>query len=101
MLEENGQVVGEFVRSEARKNLGKIEQPKWGEAYRSLVAGLLSYEVEKIQNGVEVRVGPRGGYNKWHGFYIELGTSRQPPHPFLRPAVFNNLKKIKQLWVAK
>lgn len=98
-LADNGQIVGEFVRADARKRLAGIADPAWGQAYRSYVAGLVSYEVEAGANEVRVTVGVRGGYTPYHGFFIEVGTSRQPPHPWLRPAVFNNLSKIRSLFV--
>lgn len=99
-LSTNGQIVGEFVRADARKRLGGISSPDWGQAYRSFVAGLVSYEIETSSKEVKVTVGVRGGYTAWHGYYIEVGTSRQPPHPWLRPAVFNNLGQIKGLFLS-
>ena len=96
-LEERSQVVGEFVRSDARERLGKIDDPDWGEAYRNFVSGLLTFTIESNSREVKTTVGVKGGYTEWHGFYIEMGTSRQPPHPFLRPAVFSNLKQIASI----
>lgn len=96
-LKENSQLVGEFVRSDARNRLAKIDKPAWGEAYRNFVSGLLTYEVTSDARSVTTTVGVKGGYTEWHGFYIEMGTSRRPPAPFLRPAVFNNGKHIVSL----
>lgn len=93
-LEDNGQAVGEFVRSDARKRLTGIKDPTWGAAYRAFVAGLVSYEIESSSREVTITVGVRGGYNSFHGFYIEVGTMRRPAHPWLRPAVFENGRQI-------
>jgi hypothetical protein len=98
-LAANGQAVGEFVRRDARARLAGIPEPEWGAAYRRMVAGLVSYEITSSLREVVVEVGVRGGYIRWHGYYIEVGTSRQPAHPWLRPAVFNNLPAIRRLFV--
>lgn len=98
-LAANGQGVGEFVRRDARSRLSGIADPDWGAAYRSFVAGLVSYEIEAGAREVVVTVGVRGGYSRWHGYYIEVGTSRQAAHPWLRPAVFNNLAQIRALFM--
>ncbi len=46
-LMENADSVGEFVKSEAQKNLLAIEEPRWGRRYRaSLAYRHLAYEVE-------------------------------------------------------
>lgn len=91
---DSGQAVGEFVRKDARRRLGGISDPEWGKAYRSFVSGLTSFEVEKKTREVVITVGVRGGYSRWHGYYIEVGTSRRPAHPWLRPAVFENGRQI-------
>lgn len=40
--------------------------------------------VEKSKSVVEVNIGP--GPQAFYGKFVELGTVKQPPHPFLRPA---------------
>lgn len=93
-IADNGQVVGEFVRSDARRRLTGIDDPDWGAAYRAFVAGLIGYEIETSPQAVTITVGVRGGYSEWHGFYIETGTARRPARPWLRPAVFENGRQI-------
>lgn len=99
-LATNGQGVGEFVRRDARSRLAGIPDPEWGSGYRRMVAGLIGYEITSSMREVVVEVGVRGGYSRWHGYYIEVGTSRQPAHPWLRPAVFNNLPQIRRLFAS-
>lgn len=95
-LVSNGEIVGEFVESDARKRLLMIGDPSWGRAYRrEVVARLLDNEVKKGKNEVVISVGVRKSRSgSHHGFYIELGSATAPPHPFLRPAVFQNGKDI-------
>ena len=102
-LVENGEIVGKFVETEARRRLLAISDPKWGEAYRSkLVARLLTYEVETSPKAVTINVGVRtSSSGSHHGFYIEMGSRTAPAHPFLRPAVFQNAAKIVALLSGK
>jgi len=100
-LEANGQVVGEFVRTDARRRLTGITDPDWGAAYRAFVAGLVTYEVKSDKAAVTISTGVKGGRLRWHGFYIETGTMKRAPHPWLRPAVFENGKKIVALLEGK
>lgn len=103
-LLENGEIAGKFVETDARKRLMAITDPEWGKKYRQqLVARLLTNIVERGLNEVIIRVGVResksrtGVASRKHGFYIELGSATAPAHPFLRPAVFENGKKIVRL----
>lgn len=104
-LARNGEIVGKFVETEARRRLLAIKEPKWGEGYRRLVvAKLLTYVVEKEPKAVVITVGVRFGYKgSHHGFWIEVGTRwtkdkpGHAPHPFLRPAVFENQREIVKL----
>ena len=53
--------------------------------------GSITNEVRKIAGAVlEGRVGTNVNYAK----YVELGTSRQDPQPYLRPALRNNFDKV-------
>jgi hypothetical protein len=93
-LADRGQIVGEFVRRDARSRLSGIQDPDWGAGYRRFVAGLVSYEIESGPREVTVIVGVRGGYSSYHGYYIEIGTRMRAAAPWLRPAVFNNMRQI-------
>lgn len=91
-IETNAEEAGAFVEADARRRLKTIEQPEWGAKYRrGKLAALMSHEVERKHNGVELRVGLKAtGDSKHHGFYIETGSKTAPAQPFLRPAVFQN-----------
>lgn len=93
----NGEVVGQFVKSEAQANIRAITDPDWGRQYRGYVASRIGYTIEIRPREVVITVGVRIGYNRWHGFYIETGTARRAAHPFLRPAVFDNRQRITAL----
>lgn len=102
-LVENAEIVGKFVEQDARKRLLAISDPRWGEAYRSkLIARLLTYEVMTSAMTVTINVGVRtSSSGSHHGFYIEMGSQTAPAHPFLRPAVFQNGKRIVALLSGK
>lgn len=95
----NGEIVGKFVESDAKRRLLDIRDPEWGKNYRQMVvARLLMFTVEEANNGVKILVGvAKAKSGKYHGYYIELGSKSAPPHPFLRPAVFQNKRKILAL----
>lgn len=96
-LVANGEIVGKFVEGEAKQRLLAITDPDWGTQYRGYVARLITSEVTTERRAVVIRVGVRRSYTKWHGYYIELGTSRRAAHPYLRPSVFQNGAKIVAL----
>lgn len=102
-LVANGEIVGKFVEEDARRRLLDIQEPEWGAAYRSeVVARLLTHTVERDGNQVVITVGvAEGSGGRHHGFYIELGSSTAPAHPFIRPAVFENGGKIVALLSGK
>jgi len=98
-LESNGAIVGKFVETEARRRLYAISDPEWGEKYRRLIVGrLLTFVVKREPKAVVITVGVAGGpKGRHHGFWIEIGTRKQPAHPYLRPAVFDNAREIVAL----
>lgn len=108
-LASNGGIVGKFVEGEAKRRLLAINDPAWGAGYRKMIADyLLTSEVEVLPNEVVIRVGTKvsgvskkGTGGRHHGFYIELGSKTAAAHPFLRPAVFENGKKIVGLLEGK
>lgn len=95
-VEQNANDAGSFVEADARRRLMAIKEPEWGQGYRrSIVASLLTYVVERGDNEVVVSVGVKAGKSsRRHGFYIETGSKTMPAQPFLRPAVFENGRKI-------
>ena len=102
-LTANGEIVGKFVETDARKRLNAIQNPAWGKKYRQLIVGrLLTYQIEVKSSEVTILVGvAKSRDGKHHGFYIELGSLTAPPNPFLRPAVFMNAKQIVALLEGK
>lgn len=102
-LEENGDLMGQFVEDDARRRLWNITEPEWGAGYRGVVvAELLTHTVERKENEVVITVGvATSSKSSHHGFYIEMGSSRFPAQPFIRPAVFENGGKIVALLSGK
>lgn len=102
-LTSNGEIVGEFVESEARRRLLAISDPDWGRRYReSVVSRLLTNIVEAGNNEITIFVGVEKSSSGTHiGFYIELGSATAPAHPFLRTAVFSNAREIVSLLEGK
>lgn len=92
---DNGELVGQFVVSDARRRLLAITDPDWGAGHRKYVSRLVASEVEIKPNEVVINVGARATSKSRHfGFYIETGSKSGAAHPWLRPAVFQNAKKI-------
>jgi len=102
-LMANAEIVGEFVESDARRRLHAIKDPEWGRAYRQeIVSRLLRNQVAQKRNEVEIKVGVAvSGESRHHGFYIEMGSATAPAHPYLRPAVFQNGRRIVALLAGK
>lgn len=53
--------------------------------------------VEKDRSQVEVDVGPHK--DQYYGYFLEHGTSKMSPRPFLRPALDENRDKIEKAMV--
>lgn len=101
ILAERIETACKFVEVEARNNLNAITEPEWGRAYRTQIVGRLLTSGVIIRGktidgyvGVRTRSG-KGGDR--HGYYIELGSRTAPAHPWLRPALFNNLPHVRQM----
>ena len=100
---ENAAIVGQFVEAEARRNLEAIDRPdsKRSVAWRRFLARyVLRHTVEVDAETIVIRVGiltnsKPGGNTR--GLRVELGSYDTPAHPYLRPAVFGNAKKIVAL----
>jgi len=97
----NGEIVGKFVEEDARRRVLAIGDPEWGARHRSYVSRLLTNMVEQEGNAVVIKVGlppakktDSGTATRHLGFYIEMGSAKHAPHPYLRPAVFENAAKI-------
>lgn len=86
------------VEGHARKNLMAIEwRPRFKKYRQVFLVRLLRHEIEVDKNFVEGRVGilnPPGTTHSKAGFKIETGTSKVRAQPWLRPALFNNVREI-------
>ena len=89
--------VGEVVRGEATRSLRKTKFPPASKpghvpAYRT--GYLFRSVVYELLPGIfAVRIGT----NTKYGRYLELGTSKMAPRPWLRPAIFGSQKRIKAI----
>lgn len=63
--------------------------------YRVTVSAKKKKYVNNARNRLLKRVGKKHRINKasMYGRYLEFGTSKMSPHPFLRPAFFANVDK--------
>lgn len=95
-VEGNMETAAKVVEVDARRRLLKISEPEWGAAYRKLLALYrLTSIVERTGMTVEAGIGmPPGKKGSSYGFYIETGSRTAPAHPWLRPALLNNLHTI-------
>lgn len=107
-LQQNAELVGVFVETEARRRLDAISNPdtKRDRNYRHYLSKYLLTHVitsgnDFIEIDVGMKIGPRGSGASYHGFFIEIGSDSAPAHPYLRPAVFDNRAEILQLLAGK
>lgn len=93
------EVAGHAVQVDARRRLLQVSEPEWGRKYRQLLAlGRLTVVMVEEAGFVEVGVGiPRGEKGGDYGYWIEVGNVNWPAHPWLRPALLENLKEIVRL----
>jgi len=102
-LVENMEIACKVVETDARKRLLAISEPRKGAKYRSgVVARRLTYvvrrEVNAVVGYVGIRLGTKPVSGAQHiGMWIEMGSHTAPPHPYLRPAVFQNAREIVRL----
>lgn len=98
-LLSHADMAGKFVEDDARKRLNKIKNPdtKADVNYRNYLANyILTHSVEENKNEIVIQVGMKVGKQgqRYHGFYIETGSSTAPAQPYLRPALMHNLRKV-------
>ncbi len=88
-------MAGKVVEDDARKKLLAIKYPddKRSANYRKYLA---NYQLTHIVNVEKDNITAVIGLTekKYYGFYIEMGSSTAPAHPFLRPALVENKKNI-------
>lgn len=91
-----------YIEQDARRRLEAIADPEWGRGYRTQIVGrLLTSFVERAGKNILGHVGVRvagGQGGEYHGYYIELGSSTAPAHPWLRPALLENRDAILSLF---
>jgi len=86
---DNMQSAVDHVASQAR-----AKAPKRSGLLASEIAGEVSIEKGVVIGRVGV-IKRRAGAFYWR--FIERGTSKMAAHPFLRPALFNNLADVMRL----
>lgn len=95
-VERNMETAAKVVETDARRRLLKISDPEWGAAYRKLLA---LYRLTSIvtRRGLIIEAGigmPPGKKGSDYGFWIEVGSHTAKAHPWLRPALLNNLPNL-------
>lgn len=98
-LTRNMEAACHVVMTDARARLKAIRDPEWGRRYRTeVLARRLKFVVSREGNAIVgligVVPGPKGDE---YGYYVEVGSRTAPAHPYLRPALMQNLKTITQI----
>lgn len=93
------ETAAKVVEVDARQRLLRIREPAFGQAYRRVLALFrLTSVVQRAGDVIEARIGiPRGEKGGDYGYWIEVGSATAPAHPWLRPALLHNLKRILAL----
>jgi len=101
VVQENMEIAAEVVKIDARHRLLRIREPEFGRKYRMVLALYRMITVVTRKGDViEGRVGlPPGDKGTRYGFYIETGSRTAPAQPWLRPALYGNLRRIQQLLI--
>jgi hypothetical protein len=98
-VEANMETAAKVVEVDARHRLLRVRQPEFGAGYRRVLAlfrltSVVTRDGNAIEGWIGIPPGDKGGH---YGFYIETGSSTAPAHPWLRPALFGNMRNILQL----
>lgn len=88
-----------IVRDSARANARAIDDPNTRKQIWKQIAIAESSRQSKLEGGVVMRVGVRGGARKgssdvYHWRFVELGTEKMRARPFLRPALESNVSAV-------
>ena len=90
VLEENEKnalaKVGQFLKKEMKKILKATTTEDTGTLKKAI-----GYSIKKKTKSVQVGFRHKAFYGK----FLELGTSKMRPHPFVMPAIVNNLGKVR------
>ena len=89
-LEKAMERVGQIVQDQAKINTNRTPpaHPQVGE--RGELMNSISHTVEKSGSEITTTIGT----NVKHGLYLELGTVKMPPYPWLYPAVESKKSEI-------
>ena len=83
-----------MVERDAKKSIGQVPAPSPPGHAPAAPTGRLRSSITHEIEGTTGRVGTNVEYAR----YLELGTVRMAPRPFLRPALHKNEKKILALF---
>ena len=84
-IKDGAEDAGNLVKNEAKDNLLKNGSYRTGNLYNSIES-----KVEDNEEEVEAKVGTEVEYSH----FVELGTSKMSPKPYLYPALKDNVDKI-------
>jgi hypothetical protein len=103
-VEEKLTMAGQLVEGKARTNLTRVKIPEWGRKYRwALAFTTLTSFVQRKGKTIEAHIGMgqyspfTGKVSSHYGFYIEMGSSKFSAHPWLRPALLQNVQNIRRI----
>ena len=103
-IHAQGEIVDIISRPRPKARVGGImkglDPSKPGEPPKivtSLLHGTISYGVKKSIRGVQGFVGVLQGLSDKYGFFLEMGTSKMEPRPFVRRVVIGDRKKIMKI----
>lgn len=88
-LEKAMERVGALVERQAKINVSK-SPPEHPQVQTGRLRSSIIHQVTKDENAIVAEIGSNVTYSK----YLEFGTSKMPPYPWLFPAVEEKRKEI-------
>jgi hypothetical protein len=98
-IQKNAEQTGDWIYRQAKDGLDAIQTPSDARSknYRYYLSKyILTHFVERESEMVHIYVGMKIGKHgqRHHGYYIETGSHTAPAKPYLRNALFNNIRRI-------
>ena len=84
----------EIVAEAAKQNLERIAPASSG----TLASEISMHVKQGKKDGYVIEAQASGNYTRYYAIHVELGTTKRPGTPYLRPAIKRRKKKIRDIF---